>query len=215
MQKMNTATRAYVALSTALVLSLILSASLVSRVGRAEARVEELSEKLVEVESGAAFALAQLSVFETALGSLGPETGASLDEAIAGLDSFATSTVTMDITFDESVPIRTEFLLQRDLIVPIRTDFPINQTIKTTITIDGPLGTAIPLDISVPVDIVIPVDVEVPITVDEIIPIDVEVPISLKAPVQIDVAGTELATFAASLREGLVALRSALVQLGG
>ncbi len=215
MPKIDNPTWAYIALSTALVLSMIFSVSLFSRVRKAEARVEELSEKLVEVESGAAFALAQLGVFESALGSLGPETSASLDEAIDGLDSFATSTITMDITFDESVPIQTEFLLKRDLIVPIRTDFPINQTIETTISVAGPFGTAIPLDISVPVDIVIPVDVEVPITVDETIPIDVEVPISLKVPVQIDVAGTELAVFAASLREGLVALRSALVQLGG
>lgn len=207
--------QAYIAVSAALVLSLIFGTTLFARVRQAEARVDELSEQLIEVESGAAFALAQLGIFESALGDLGPGTSASLDEAITGLESFATSTITMDITFDESVPIQTEFLLQRDLIVPIKTDFPINQTIETTITIDGPLGSVIPLDISVPVDIVIPVDLEVPITVDETIPIDVEVPISLKVPVEIDVAGTELAAFAESLREGLVALRSALTQLGG
>lgn len=207
--------QAYIAVSAALVLSLIFGAVLFGRVRQAERRIDELTEQLVEVESGAAFALAQLGVFESALGNLGPGTSGSLDEAITGLEAFATSTITMDITFDESVPIQTEFLLQRELIVPIKTDFPINQTIDTTITIDGPLGSVIPLDISVPVDIVIPVDLEVPIAVDETIPIDVEVPISLRVPVQIDVAGTELAVFAESLRQGLVALRGALTQLGG
>lgn len=207
--------QAYIAVSAALVLSLVFGAVLFGRVRQAEAKVEELSNQLTEVESGAAYALAQLSIFEAALGDLGPETSTSLNEAISGLDAFSTSTITMDITFDESVPIRTEFLLQRDLIVPIKTNFPINQTIETTITIDGPLGTAIPLDISVPVDIVIPVDIEVPIAVNETIPIDTEVPISLAVPVQIDVAGTELAVFAESLRQGLEALRDALAQLGG
>ncbi len=207
--------QAYIAVSAALVLSLTFGTVLFGRVRQAEARVEELSNQLTEVESGAAFALAQLSVFEAALGDLGPETSTSLNDAISGLNAFATSTITMDIRFDESVPIRTEFLLQRDLIVPIKTNFPINQTIETTITIDGPLGTAIPLDISVPVDIVIPVDIEVPIAVNETIPIDTEIPISLAVPVQIDVAGTELAVFAESLREGLEALRDALAQLGG
>jgi len=206
--------QAYIAVSAALVLSLIFGAVLFGRVRQAEAKVEELSNQLAEVESGAAFALAQLSIFETALGDLDPETSTSLNEAISGLDAFATSTITMDIMFDESVPISTEFLLQRDLIVPIKTTFPINQTIETTITIDGPLGTAIPLEISVPVDIVIPVDIEVPIAVNETILIDTEVPISLAVPVQIDVAGTELAIFAESLRKGLEALRDALAQLG-
>ena len=202
------------ALGVALAISLVLIGVLFGMVRQTEAGLEELTEQLVTVESGAAFALAQLGVLESALGELGPNATEALDEAILGLDDFATSTLTVEISVDETVPINTEFLLQRDLTVPIQTSVPITQVIDTTITIAGPLGTEIPLDISVPVDIVIPIDIEVPIPIDEIIAIDVKVPITLDIPVEIDVAGTELATFAESLRSGLQAFRDALSQLG-
>ena len=202
------------ALGVALAISLILIGVLFGRMRQTEGAIAELTEQLVTVESGAAYALAQLGILEGALGDLGPGATEALDEAITGLDNFATSTLTVDIAVDETVPINTQFLLQRDLIVPIQTSVPISQVIDTTITIAGPLGTEILLDISVPVDIVIPINIEVPIPINETIDIDVEVPITLDIPVEIDVAGTELATFAESLRSGLQAFRDALSQLG-
>lgn len=188
---------------------------LFSRVSAAQEETANLQEQLADVESGAAFALAQLGVLNSAVADFGPGAADSLSEAVDGLDTFASSVIELTVSVDRTVPINTEFVLDRELIVPISTSIPINQTVDTTITIAGPLGTEIPLDVSVPVDLVVPIDLEVPIRVQETIPIDVEVPITLDIPVEIDVAETELATFANSLRVGLQEFADALSQLGG
>ena len=204
-----------VTLAAALIFSFAVSAFLYSQVRATEARIEDLTAELEEVESGAAYALAQLGVFSNAIGDLGPSTTGAIDEAIVGLDQFAVSTIEVLIDVDETVTIDTDFVFAQEIVVPIRTEVPIQQTFDTTITIDGPLGTEIPLDISVPVDLIIPVDVDVPIAVNETIPVSADIPIALAVPVRIDVAGTELAVFAESLRDGLIALRDALAQLDG
>lgn len=179
------------------------------------AELDELRADLIGVETGAGNLATQVAVFTNALGNLGPESGAAFDEAIIGLDSFANSQIEVDIDVSETVEIDTEFVLDREIIVPIETVVPIDETISTTIVIDGPLDTKIPLDVEVPVELELPISLNVPIAVNETIPISAEVPVALTVPIAIDVADTELAGFAGSLRQGLVALRDALLSFGG
>ena len=46
---------------------------------------------------------------------------AGLDEAIAGLETFGTSTLEFDVPIDENVPIDTEVVIDRTFEVPIKT----------------------------------------------------------------------------------------------
>lgn len=194
---------------------LVAVAVLIGRVSAVQAQYDELAEQVTNVESGAAFALAQLGALNDAVADLGPGAAESLNEAVVGLEEFSRSTIEFTVVVDRTIPINTEFVLDQEIVVPISTSIPINQIVDTTITIDGPLGSEIPLDVSVPVDLVVPIELDVPIIVNETIPIDVEVPISLDVPIEIDVAETELAGFAESLRLGLSEFADALSRLGG
>lgn len=176
----------------------------------AEAETAAVRADLARIEEGAGNVATQVAIFSNALGDLGPETSAAFDDAIVGLDEFATSQIVVDIDVNETVTIDTEFLLDREIVVPISTVVPIDETIKTTILIDGPFDTQIPIDVEVPITLDLPIDLEVPIAINETIPIAAEIPVVLTVPISIDVADTELANFASALRAGLAALADAL-----
>lgn len=195
--------------------SLALSISLRGELQDARSDTAALAAHLDEVEIGAGNVATQVAVFTNALGDLGPETSASFDEALVGLDEFATSQIVIDIDVSEVVTVDTEFVLDREITVPISTIVPIDETIQTTIMIDGPFDTKIPVDVEVPVQLDLPIDLEVPITINETIPIAADIPVELSVPVTIDVADTELADFADALRSGLAALAEALSGFAG
>ena len=202
-------------LTVGLITSAITVSNVRSELRDTQADLAELRSELEDVETGAGNVATQVAIFTNALGNLGPETATAFDEAIEGLDSFATSQIVVDIDVSETVAIDTEFVLDREIIVPIDTVVPINETISTTIIIDGPLDTKIPVDVEVPINLDLPISLEVPILVNETIPITADIPIDLTVPISIDVADTELADFAESLRQGLVAFRDALSSFDG
>jgi hypothetical protein len=192
-------------LGAVFVVSLIVNIVLVARVASIESRLEQNADDLARVEIGAGLFASQVSGLQEQLAQLGPRVTGGLDEAVAGLRSFRTSTIQFDVPIDESIAIETEILLDRTLNVPIQTTFPVDQVVDTTITIAGPFETEIPLDVTVPVQLDIPVELDVPIAVSEVIPISTEVPVRLNIPIAVDVAGTELATLADALEAGLEA----------
>jgi hypothetical protein len=98
--------------------------------------------------------------------------------------------------------------------VPINTILPIDETIDTTIQVNGPFGIDIPLDITVPIALDLPIDLAVAIPINETVPIDTSIPVNLTVPIEVQVQGTELATLAASLRQGLISLQEVLTGLG-
>ena len=206
---------AFVILAAAFIGLLALVVTLNSRLNEAEADARQLQDDLQRIEQGAATAALQVTLFTRALADDGPAINAGLDEAVAGLDSFASSTISVDIDVDEVVPIETSIELNREIVVPIRTTIPIDETIETTIIVSGPLNTEIPVDVSVPVMLDFPLELDVPIVVAETIPIQTQVPIAVTVPVEIQVADTELATMATSLRDGLAALQDVLSALNG
>lgn len=206
---------AVILLSAAIIGALALVVNQNQRLNEATSEIERLGNDLQRVEAGAAASALQVQAMTLALADAAPGINAGLDEAITGLDEFATSTIVVDIDVDELVPIETSFVLDRELVVPIQTTIPIDETIATTITIAGPLGTEIPLDVTVPIEIDFPVDIDLPIAVNETIPVSTRVPIAVTVPVQIPVADTELAAMANSLRDGLTSLQQILLALGG
>lgn len=206
---------AFVILAAAFVGLLALVVTLNSQLDKYQAATAELRTNLERVEQGAATAALQVTLFTEALADEGPAINAGLAEAVAGLDSFATSTITVDIDVDEIVPIETSIDLNRRIIVPIQTTIPIDETIETTIIVAGPLNTEIPIDVTVPVKLDFPLELDVPIDVNETIPVTTEVPIAVTVPVEIEVADTTLATMATSLRDGLSALQDVLAVLSG
>lgn len=188
-----------------LLASLIINVALLARVGAVESRVDQAEEDFARVEIGAGLFASEVTGLQNQLARLAPEVGRGLNQAVAGLDAFRSSTLAFDVAIDEKLPIDTEILLDRTLTVPINATFPIDQVVETTITIAGPFDTRIPLDVSVPVQLEIPVDLEVEFMINELIPISTEVPVRLAVPIAIDVAETELASLADALGEGLAA----------
>ncbi len=188
-----------------------LSADLVS----AEERQDQLEETMLRVEGGAALYAAQVTGFQEQLGDLGPTIDIALGEAVAGIDEFANSTITFDVSINETIPINTEVVLNRTLQVPIQTMLPIDEEFDTTITINGPFGIDIPLDITVPIKLDLPIDLDVSIPVNETIPVNTEVPVNLAVPIEIDIAETELAALAEALAQGLESFRLMASNLGG
>lgn len=180
-----------------------------------EAELATTQDDLARVESGAALFASQLTGFQEQIVALEPTLTDGLDDAIAGLEEFATSTISFEVNIDEEVVIDTEVVIDRNLQVPIDETVPINETFDTTIQIDTPLGFEVPLDISVPVDIEIPVILDLEIDVNETIPVSATVPVKLDIPIAIDIADTELAVLAQSLIEGLNSLDGVLGGLAG
>ncbi|MGZ5382889.1 MAG: hypothetical protein ACXWH0_02720 [Acidimicrobiia bacterium] len=194
-----------IGLGAALAVSLVVTATLLARVGSMDARIDQNKQDLARVEIGAGLFASEVTGLQDRLSRLAPEVGHGLDEAVTGLAAFRSSTLEFDVSIDESIPIDTEILLNRTLRVPIQATFPIDQVVDTTITIAGPFGTKIPLEVSVPVQLDIPVDLDIPFSINETIPISTEVPVRISVPIAIEVADTELASLADALRDDLAA----------
>ena len=194
-----------VGLGAVMVVSLIINIALLARVGSMESRIDQAEDDFARVEIGAGLFASEVTGLQNQLSALAPEVGRGLNEAVAGLDAFRSSTLAFDIAIDENLPIDAEILLDRTLTVPLMATFPIDEVVETTITIAGPFDTKIPLDVSVPVQLDIPVDLEIEFLINEVIPISTEVPVRLAVPIAIEVAETELASLADALGEGLAA----------
>jgi MFS family permease len=208
-------TVALVALGVGLVAAFALIVVLFLQLADTQDDLEATRDDLERVEAGAAIFSSQVTGIVDQLTDLSPDISAGLDEAIAGLETFATSTLEFDVDIDEEVQIATEVELDRTLSVPIRTTLPIDEEFDTRIVIDGPLGVDVPLNVTVPVQLDLPIDLEVDIPVDETIPIDAAVPVKLDVPIRVDVADTELAVLSESLATGLESFRDVLDGLGG
>jgi prefoldin subunit 5 len=214
-------------LALLLVGAFVVIALMTSRVADAEddaasarAESEAMSDELAQtrddldrVEAGAALYASQITGFQEQLVALEPQVSAGIEEAIAGLREFGQSTISFDVTIDETIPIKTDIVLDRVVQVPIKTTIPIDESFDTTITINTPLGN-IPLDVTVPVDVDVPVDLVVDIPINETVEIDEEFPVKLDVPIAIDVSETELASLTDSLAAGLEALQDVLAGLG-
>jgi MFS family permease len=188
--------------------------SLSSELNDTQAQQQQLAADVTRVEGGAAIYAAQLTAFQDKLGELGPAIDSALGDAVAGIDEFANSTITFDVSISQTVPINTEIALNRTIQVPINTVLPIDQQFDTTITVNGPFGIDIPLNITVPIKLDLPIDLTVDIPVNETIPINTDVPVDLDVPISIDISQTELATLAESLSQGLESFRQMATGLG-
>ncbi len=202
-------------LGALLVLAFALIAVLFGRLSDTQDRLDATTEDLARVEAGAALFASQVTGFQEQILALEPAVSTGLDQAIAGLDEFASSTISFDVSIDEEVTIDTEVVIDRTINVPIKESLPIQESFDTSIEVRTPLGFDVPLDVTVPVDIEVPVDLDIEIPVNERVPINTTIPVNLDLPIEIDVAGTELATLAASLAEGLRSLEGILEGLGG
>jgi hypothetical protein len=177
--------------------------------------LDETRGELERVEAGAAIFSSQVTGIVEQLTELSPSISAGLDEAVAGLESFGTSTLEFDVAIDEEVVIDTEVVLDRTISVPIQTTLPIDEEFDTRIVIAGPFGVDVPLNVTVPVNIDVPIDLVVDIPVNETIPVDAAVPVKLDVPISVDVAETELAALTDSLAAGLQSFRDVLAGFGG
>jgi MFS family permease len=177
--------------------------------------LDETRGELERVEAGAAIFSSQVTGIVEQLTELSPSFSAGLDEAVAGLESFGTSTLEFDVAIDEEVVIDTEVVLDRTISVPIKTTLPIDEEFDTRIVIAGPFGVDVPLNVTVPVNIDVPIDLVVDIPVNETIPVDAAVPVKLDVPISVDVAETELASLTDSLAAGLQSFRDVLAGFGG
>ncbi len=173
------------------------------------------SADLERVEAGAALFASQVQGFQQQLVELEPMVSAGIDDAIAGLEQFSSSTLEFDVAIDENLPIDTEIVIERTFTVPIKTSIPINESFDTTIEVEGPFGLTVPVDVTVPVDIDVPVDLEITLPVNETIPVETNVPVQLDVPIQVDIAETQLAELADSLAAGLKSFRDVFAGLGG
>ncbi len=195
-------------LAALVVMSLGLNLVLWGRTARIEADLER-------VEGGAAFFAAQVTGFSNQLAAIGPSVGDALDQAVTGLETFRTSTLTFDVSIDETVPIDATIDLNRTLDVPIQAVLPIDESFETRIVVDGPWGLDVPLNVTVPIKLDLPIDLQVQIPIDEQIPVQTDVPIQLDVPISVDVAETELAALVEALQQGLEAFGDVLTGLGG
>jgi len=178
-------------------------------------RLDQTNKDLDRVEAGSALFAAQVTGFQTKLAELAPQVSQGVDEAIAGLETFGTSTIEFDVPIDQNIAINTDIVIDRDIEVPIKTTLPIKDSFDTTIKVAGPFGIDIPLDVTVPVDIDVPIDLTVTIPINETVPIDANVPVKLNVPIRVEVGKTELAELTESLAAGLRSLQAILAGLGG
>ena len=177
--------------------------------------LDETRAELERVEAGAAIFSSQVTGIVGQLTELSPSISAGLDEAVAGLESFGTSTLEFEVSIDEEVEIGTEVVLDRTLSVPIKTSLPIDEEFDTRIVIDGPFGVDVPINVTVPVKLDVPIDLVIDIPVNETIPVDATVPVQIDVPITIDVSETELAGLTTSLASGLESFRDVLGGFGG
>ena len=187
--------------------------SLRADIASARAETSAVAGEVEQLRGGVAIFSTQVTAFQEQLAALAPGVAAGIGDAVAGLDTFATSTLEFHVPIDEEIPINTVIEFRRTITVPIHTTIPIDETVDTTITVQGPFGIDIPVGVKVPVQLELPVDLEVSFPIDESVPISTSVPIRLDVPITIDVADTELATLVASLRDGLQSMGEILAGL--
>lgn len=178
-------------------------------------QMQETQKDLDRVEAGAALFAGQVQGFQKQLSDLAPEVSAGLDEAIAGLESFGTSTIEFSVPIDENVQFTTDVVINKEIQVPIKTTLPINESFKTTIKIAGPFGTEIPLNVTVPVNIEVPIDLVITVPINETVPVNANVPVKLDLPIRLDVSKTQLNELAQALAVGLRSFQDILAGLGG
>jgi hypothetical protein len=195
--------------------SLVLSVLMFSRVQSTNNELADTQAELERVEAGAAIFASQVNGFVESINDLGPSIDEGLDQAVTGLEDFATSQIEFTVPIDETISISETFELKRTVSVPIKTSIPISEEVETTVIVNGPFGVDIPIDLTVPVDIDVPVDLTVDIPIDETIPIDVDVPVKLNVPITVDIEGTELEALATALTVGLRAFQEGLGGLTG
>lgn len=203
------------ALGALVLLCLVLVGVAYARLGDTADELAQTREDLERVEAGAALYASQVTGFQEQLLELEPTITGGLDEAIAGLEEFAASSIDFEVTIDEVVQIDTEIVLDEQLEVPINESLPIQETFDTRIEVETPLGFSVPLDVTVPVDIEVPVELDLDIDVNQTVPISATVPVQLDIPIVIDVSETQLADLAESLAAGLRSLEGVLAGLGG
>ena len=131
-------------LGAVLAVSFIINIVLLARVDSMESRIDQAEDDFARVEIGAGLFASEVTGLQNQLSALAPEVGRGLNDAVAGLDAFRSSTLEFDVAIDENLPIETEILLDRTLTVPIMATFPIDQVVETTITIAGPFDTRDP-----------------------------------------------------------------------
>jgi preprotein translocase subunit SecG len=203
---------AFVAL---IALAFVLIVLLFARLSSTRDELDSTRADLERVEAGAALFASQVQGFQEQLVELEPTVSAGIDDAVAGLESFSSSTLEFDVAIDEDVAINTEIVIERTFTVPIKTSIPINESFETTIEVEAPFGLTVPVDVTVPVDIDVPVDLEITLPVNETIPVEANVPVRLDVPIRVDIADTELAELADALAAGLKSFREVLSGLGG
>ena len=149
-------------------LTLVASLLMLARVSSTRSDLEAVQAELVETRAemeqlrgGVALFSSQATLLQGQLAELAPTVQAGLDEAVAGLIEFETSTILFDVPINEEIPISTEVVLERTLEVPINTILPIDETFDTTIQVNGPFGLDIPLDITVPIALDLPIDLKI------------------------------------------------------
>ncbi len=125
-------------LITVVALLLIGVVMMSARIGSLSDEITAMRTDLDRVESGAALFASQVTAFQQQLSELAPTVGEALDEAIAGLESFRTSTLEFDLPVDQTIPLDAEVVLDRTITIPVETSLPIDETIETTITVEGP-----------------------------------------------------------------------------
>lgn len=178
-------------------------------------RLEQTREDLSRIEGGAVFSQLQVQAFRDQLEALGPTVSGGLDEAIAGLESFGTSTLEFEVAIDENVLIDADIEIDREFVIPIETAIPIKQTIETTIDVQGPLGIAIPVDVVVPIELTVPVVLDLSFAIHETVPVSANVPLQLDVPIEIEIAETGLADLGDSLAAGLASFREVFEGFAG
>lgn len=170
-------------------------------------------ERVEQGAAGSAIVATQVLELTRQLGEIEPQISDGLNQAIAELDEFGTSTLEFEVAVDESIAINTDIVIDRDFTFPINEVIPIDQTVDTTIEIDTGLGFSVPVDVTVPVQVDVPIDLDVAIPINETVPVDVDVPIKLDVPINVNLADTELSTLAAQLADGLREVQKLLAEL--
>lgn len=149
------------------------------------------------------------------LDAAGPTISRTLEQAVVGLETFATSTIEIDAAVKDTISVDSEFEIDRIIRVPIELVVPVDETIETTIFVDTPVGIDIPVDVRVPLKVELPVSATVSLPIQETVPVSADIPVELDVPVSLDVASTELGELTASLADGLRSLETLLSEIAG
>lgn len=170
-------------------------------------------DRIDKLESGVAFLAGESALIQDGISSIASPAREFIAELDVRLVDLETTTFSVDVNVNETLPVRTQIDFERTIDIPIVTEIPINEVINTTITIDGPLGVEIPLDVSVPVDVIVPIDLVIPFTISESFPVAVDIPIDIDVPIDVSLVDTPLADLAGELRAALVEIDQAFAQL--